>query len=139
MSDSERKTLFASRMGVSYDPHLPPPSSNYPEPEIISLSDDFDSERVFRNSLQEEPFSSGSLDVTLSNVGRGINHVEVPKPPHVLIEEEILAKLQRRECFKDYIQHFLKTDGCEPNDADVKVHLDLRDQSDMVEYNWVDT
>lgn len=85
--------------------------------------------------MQEEPFSYGSLDVTLSNIGGAINHVEVPKPLRVLTKEKILAKLQRRECFKYYIQHFLKTDGCEPNDADVKVHLDLRDQLDVVEYD----
>ena len=38
-----------------------------------------------------------------------------------------------------YIQLHLRTDKCEPSDAEGNGHLDLRDRSDVVEYDWVDT
>lgn len=43
-----------------------------------------------------------------------------------------------RERAKEYIYLCLQTDGYEPNDADVKAYLDLRDQLGVVEYDWVD-
>lgn len=33
----------------------------------------------------------------------------------------------------------MRIDKCEPGDAEVKTHLDLRDQLDAMEYDWVDT
>lgn len=47
-------------------------------------------------------------------------------PSHLLIEDEIQAKQQWREHVKSYIQLCLKTNNCEPDDAEVKAHLDLR-------------
>lgn len=74
----------------------------------------------------------------LSNVRKEVNHDEVPIPLLLLIEKEIQANRQRRKHAKDYVQLFLKTDKCEPNDVDMKYYLDLQDQPNVMEYDWVD-
>lgn len=38
-----------------------------------------------------------------------------------------------------YIKLLLKNNGCEPNDVDVKAHLDFQDQSDTIEYDRINT
>lgn len=62
MSNSEGKTLPTSIMGTSPNPHLPSPGRNHLKLEIIPLSNDSNSKRVSRNSLEEETSSSGSLE-----------------------------------------------------------------------------
>lgn len=43
------------------------------------------------------------------------------------------------ESYKDYIQLHLKSYNCEPNDVEVKVHLDLWYKPRVMEYGWMDT
>lgn len=92
---------------------------------IIPISDNSNSERVSRDSLVEETSSSGSLDELISNVGKGINRVEVLMPHHTLFEKKVQANRQMRERVNYYIQHRLRTDNFKPNDVEVKAHLDL--------------
>lgn len=60
MSDSELETSSASIIEISHDSHLPPLGQNHLELEIVPLSEDFDLERVFGNSSEEETSSSSS-------------------------------------------------------------------------------
>lgn len=126
MSDFEGETFPTPRMGTSPHFHFLPPSCNHLDPEIISLSDDFDLERMSGNFLEEGTSSSGSLENLLSNVGREVTHAKVPLPPRVLSGEEIHANHQRREHAKNYILLRLKINNCETSNAEVKSHLDLR-------------
>lgn len=65
VSDSESETLSASRIGTSPDSHIPPLDYDCMEPEVIPLSKDLDSERVYRNSLEERASTS---DIIISFV-----------------------------------------------------------------------
>lgn len=55
------------------------------------------------DSLEEETLSSHSLDACISNVGGGVNRVEVLMPHQVLSGEDMQANQQTREHAKDYI------------------------------------
>lgn len=59
-------------------------------------------------------------------------------PPPIVIEEEIQANRKRRKHNKDYIKLCLRTNNCEPNDADVKAYSDLQNGSDMEEHDLMD-
>lgn len=41
-----------------------------------------------------------------------------------------------RECPKSFIQFFLRTNNCEPNNAKVKAYLDLRGRSNAI--SWIE-
>lgn len=45
---------------------------------------------------------------------------------------------KRRELTKDYIRILLKTDTYEPDDIEVKVHLELQSRSSIEKLDWVD-
>lgn len=53
MSDYEGETFLASRMRISPYSRIPPLDHNPLEPEVMHLSDDSDSKRVFGDSLEE--------------------------------------------------------------------------------------
>lgn len=53
MSDYEGETFPASRMRISPYSRIPLLDHNPLEPEVMHLSDDSDSKRVFRESLEE--------------------------------------------------------------------------------------
>lgn len=53
VSDYEKETSSALRMGKYPDSHLPSLDNDSPKPKIIPLSDDYEFERVSRNSLEE--------------------------------------------------------------------------------------
>lgn len=55
-------------MGTSPDSHLHPLDHNLLELDFITLFVNFDSERVFGDSLEERISSSGSLEALLSNI-----------------------------------------------------------------------
>lgn len=76
-------------MGISHDSHLHPHKNNNLGPEIIPLSNDSDSQKVYGNSLEEETSSLGSLDALILNIGVGISRTKVPIPHRVLTKEEI--------------------------------------------------
>lgn len=125
MNDYGVKNLYASIIGTFDDSNLPRLNRNHIELDITPISNYSDLERVLENFLEEETSSFCSLDALLSDVGGGINSVEVPMPTRFFTENKIQANLKRREPAKDYIQLLLKTDGCDPNDADMKDHLNL--------------
>lgn len=81
--DSKGVTSTTSITGTSPDSHFPPLNHGHIELELISLFDDFNSERVYEDSLKEGASSSDSLETILSNVGREVNRVEVPIPPPI--------------------------------------------------------
>lgn len=67
-------------MGVSPNLHSLPPIHDYMGPKFMSLTDDFDSERVPGNSLDERASSLDSY-VTLSlNEGGGEGHTTAHMP-----------------------------------------------------------
>lgn len=73
-------------------------SSDHIRQEIITVSDDYGSERASGNSLKEETsYYSWLLDSLMSNVGRGIKCVEVHMAHRILLGEEVRANLQRGE------------------------------------------
>lgn len=84
MSDFKGETFPAPRMGTSPHFHFLPPSCNHLDPEIISLSDDSDLERISGNFLEEGTSSSESLEAFLSNVDGEVTRVEVPFPHRIL-------------------------------------------------------
>lgn len=90
-SNSKSDTSLVSRMRISHDSYLPLLDHNYLESGVILLSDNFKSEWVSRDSLEERTSSFNSLDVVLPNVNKEVNISEVPIPPPILIEEEIQA------------------------------------------------
>lgn len=65
MSDSENDTYFAVRIGTFHDSHIPPLAHDRLKPKIISLYDDFESERASRNSLEEGTSLFGSFKALL--------------------------------------------------------------------------
>lgn len=67
-------------MWVSLDSHLPPLSHDRMGQKVISLSDDYDSERVSRNSLDEIASSFDSFEALLSDDGEGGDHIDVAMP-----------------------------------------------------------
>lgn len=58
------------------------------------------------------------------------NPIEVPMLPPILTEEEIQSIKRMRKHVDDFIHLCLRTNKCEPNDTEVKVHLDLRGRLD---------
>lgn len=138
VSDYEVETSYASIMGTSPNSHVLPLNKDNLELETISIFDDSDSERVSKYSLEENFLSSGSIDAFISNVGGGINHVEVLMPPHVLYKEEkVQANRYMREHAKIYIQLCLRIDNYESSDSKVNAYSDLWAQSDVVKYDWM--
>lgn len=89
MSDSEVEISYTSIIGKSHNSHILPHNSNHLGPERIPLIYDYDSERVSRSLLEKVTSLSTSLYAIISNVGEGINRVEIPMPPRVLSDEEI--------------------------------------------------
>lgn len=77
------ETSSTSVMGTSSESHLPPYNINHLELDVISLSGGYGSKRVSMNSLEEETFSSSSLETLLSNVGEDVFPVEVLMPPRI--------------------------------------------------------
>lgn len=59
-------------------------------------------------------------------------------PHHILIEEEIQVNRERRKYTKDYIQLCLRTNKCEPKDAEMEGQMDFQGRSDVVEHVWMD-
>lgn len=107
VNDSESKNLSASRMGISRDSHIPFLDHDHLETEVIPLSDDSDSKRVYEDS-QEEDFSSfDSLVSLLSYVGGEVPRAEVLMPSSILTEEETQANRQMREYTINYTLLFL--------------------------------
>lgn len=113
--DSKVETLLACIMGISSNSHLLLCGHNHLEPKIISICDDYDSERVYGNSLEERTSSSESSENLSSNIFIEVNRA------------------------KDHIQLFPLIDKCKPHNIEVKAYLDLRDQSVVMEHDWVDT
>lgn len=94
-------------------------------------------ERVYDDSLEEETSSLGSLDTLISNVGKRIHWDEVFMPPHVLSKEEVRSNLQRWKHTRGFIQLRMRKNGCETR-IEVLEHLNIRSQSDVLEYDLVD-
>lgn len=107
VSESEVKTPY----GSSRDSHRSSHSSSRVGLEVTSIFDDYGSEMMFGNSLEEEISSCRSMDALIKNVGRGINSVEVFMHPLVLSEEEVRFNFQRREFVNDFTQVFLGIEG----------------------------
>lgn len=84
-------------------------NNNHVGSEVITISNDSGSEGMFEPSIEGETFSSGSLDVIISNIGGIVNCVKVPMPPSTLSKEEIQVNLQRRNRARDFIQTRLWT------------------------------
>ena len=74
MSDSKSDTYFTLRMDISLDSYLPHIDHDHLVPEVIPLSDDSDSERVPRNSLDERvsPWIISRLGCLMMVVRRAI-------------------------------------------------------------------
>lgn len=53
----------------------------------MPLSDDYDSERVYGDSMEEGASSSDSLEARLSNIRGEVNRNEVIMLPPILIKE----------------------------------------------------
>lgn len=100
MSSFEVGTSSTSIMRTSLNSHLLPFNRDHLEPKIITLSNDYDLERVFRDSLGEETSFSSLLYALKSNVGGEINRIEVSMSFGVLSKEEVQANLRRRESDK---------------------------------------
>lgn len=88
MSDSKSYTSFSLRIWIYSDSHLPPIDHDHLKLEAVPLSDDFQSEWVFGESLEEGNSSSNSLYAIFRNAYREVNSIEVPMPPPFLTEEE---------------------------------------------------
>lgn len=66
--------------GPSLDSSHPYLSNDHIGPEITSIFEDPDSERVFGNSLEDDNSSSRSLDTLISNSAERINQTKVLIP-----------------------------------------------------------
>lgn len=80
VSDSEVETTSSFTTETSLDSHLPSFDNDHLEPEVITLFDDYDLERVVRNFSEGETSYSQSLDALILNVDERINHVDVTIP-----------------------------------------------------------
>lgn len=74
--------------------------------KIISLTEDYDLETVFRNSLHEKSSSMYSFDTLLLDDGGEEDHMVVPMPLPIMSAMEIQFIKLRREHVKDFVQTY---------------------------------
>lgn len=102
INDSESSISFTAGIRVASDSRSPSLTHDYTSHKVVSLTDDYDPERISRNSLDERASSLDYFEALFLDEDGEDDHTKVPMPPPVLTDAKIQVVKRMREYANDF-------------------------------------